>query len=466
MSKDNTQRSMPTTEGTTPLTTRFDKAISALSGKMAFTGEQYIPGAGVEICYEHYSRYAFALQFIDSTTTVLDLGCGIGYGSVLLSERAKQVISLDRSETCIAALEDCVSTTGIDNIQCVCGDATQLAQISAIKDRRIDVVVCHEFIEHVPSETQAQLCKIIASAESPFHEKTLFLVSTPEKEIYAEHRTEPNEFHEHELTKNEFRSLLRQSFAHVQLYSQIGASANCIFPIETDSEAPSLTHAKFVNWLNPVGLVASLSDSSSAEGTFLYAIASPSEIPNRQTHSVLLDTNERLEIERMGQAARELQHLQAELTHYQALDRKRFEEIDLLKKDLKQGRNADSNNTAAYEQTISLQAAKIKKLLAAAEQAGSEREELLSLRDQLQKVAPDSQTALAELIEWRKLGQHRLGPTLLVARQQAEMLWGQAYAMTSFGHRTVTFLNRNVQKLWLGRKIQSLLKFLSAVRQA
>ena len=88
------------------------------------------------------------------------------------------------------------------------------------------------------------------------------------------------------------------------------------------------------------------------------------------------------------------------------------------------------------------------------------------MRDQLQKVAPDSQTALAELIEWRKLGQHRLGPTLLVARQQAEMLWGQAYAMTSFGHRTVTFLNRNVQKLWLGRKIQSLLKFLSAVRQA
>ena len=43
----------------------------------------------------HVSRYNFANQFVKQGDLVLDCACGIGYGSEILSKKAKKVISVD-----------------------------------------------------------------------------------------------------------------------------------------------------------------------------------------------------------------------------------------------------------------------------------------------------------------------------------------------------------------------------------
>jgi hypothetical protein len=42
---------------------------------LVFDGERFVPGAGVGIAYEHWSRYAFA-QGLVAGRDVLDVACG------------------------------------------------------------------------------------------------------------------------------------------------------------------------------------------------------------------------------------------------------------------------------------------------------------------------------------------------------------------------------------------------------
>jgi 2-polyprenyl-3-methyl-5-hydroxy-6-metoxy-1,4-benzoquinol methylase len=53
-----------------------------------------------EIHYEHLYRYYFALHFVKDKK-VLDLACGEGYGSYILSKSAEYVTGLDIDEKTI-----------------------------------------------------------------------------------------------------------------------------------------------------------------------------------------------------------------------------------------------------------------------------------------------------------------------------------------------------------------------------
>jgi len=69
---------------------------------LEWTGERYIPDAnpeevGAEIHYEYLHRYIFVTQFVEGKT-VLDLGCGEGYGSYILSKLAERVVGIDIDE--------------------------------------------------------------------------------------------------------------------------------------------------------------------------------------------------------------------------------------------------------------------------------------------------------------------------------------------------------------------------------
>ena len=69
---------------------------------MEFTGEYFIPGK-VEnrIEQDHIARYSFAKKFVQNSN-VLDVACGVGYGSVLLLEGgAKSYTGVDINESSI-----------------------------------------------------------------------------------------------------------------------------------------------------------------------------------------------------------------------------------------------------------------------------------------------------------------------------------------------------------------------------
>ncbi len=67
---------------------------------MEFTGERVIPGrTDPDLMNEHLARYRFAEALVRGKR-VLDAGCGVGYGSKLLSGPAEAVgVSLDSSAT-------------------------------------------------------------------------------------------------------------------------------------------------------------------------------------------------------------------------------------------------------------------------------------------------------------------------------------------------------------------------------
>jgi len=72
---------------------------------LEWTGERYLPFVdtkilGAEIHYEHLHRYYFASKFVEGKR-VLDLACGEGYGSYILSKSAEHVVGVDIDELTI-----------------------------------------------------------------------------------------------------------------------------------------------------------------------------------------------------------------------------------------------------------------------------------------------------------------------------------------------------------------------------
>ena len=67
---------------------------------LPFTGERFTPECVREIAYEHWHRYAFALQLV-AGKQVLDAACGEGFGADLLAGKAGSVHAVDVDAACI-----------------------------------------------------------------------------------------------------------------------------------------------------------------------------------------------------------------------------------------------------------------------------------------------------------------------------------------------------------------------------
>lgn len=186
-----------------------------------FTGERIVPGApGCEPTFaqkmyqEHLARYAFASQLVEQKD-VLDLGCGVGYGSQLLAMAgAKSVLGVDIAED---AIDHARKNYFHSSVTFVSKDALTLTLAD-----QFDVVTCFEFIEHVTE--QHRVLDIIKRALRP---NGTVIISTPRP--LDDLRTH---FHAHELNFEELQQMLTERFVDVQSYFE----RNCFTSfIGTDS---------------------------------------------------------------------------------------------------------------------------------------------------------------------------------------------------------------------------------------
>jgi SAM-dependent methyltransferase len=92
------------------------------------------------LLHHHMMRYAFATQFCYNAR-VVDLGCGTGYGSYVLSMVAKEVWAVDRSMDAIAFGKQHFKA---DNIVWVRYDIERLSL-----PEEPDFNVCFEVLEHL-----------------------------------------------------------------------------------------------------------------------------------------------------------------------------------------------------------------------------------------------------------------------------------------------------------------------------
>jgi SAM-dependent methyltransferase len=172
-----------------------------------FTGERFMPGyGGLEMHLEHLHRYYTAAPM--AAGRVLDLGCGVGYGSRLLSSRADHVVGIDLAPDAVRYARERFPAPNVDHLTADCRGLPFPAD-------SFDVVVCFELIEHVQ-----EVGSVLAEARRVLRRRGALVISTPNRPIYSDARDYRNPHHLQEYDAEEFLSLLGSHFSHVTLYGQ------------------------------------------------------------------------------------------------------------------------------------------------------------------------------------------------------------------------------------------------------
>ncbi len=157
---------------------------------------------------EHWHRY-HAIQHLVADKRVLDVACGEGYGSALLSRVASAVSGVDISNDAITHATAKYLTQ--KNLKFTEASCTQLP----FTDHSFDVVVSFETIEHI-TEHDAFLDEIkrVLTVDG------LLIISSPNKAEYSDARNFQNEFHVKELYRDELATLIAKRFEHARWLSQ------------------------------------------------------------------------------------------------------------------------------------------------------------------------------------------------------------------------------------------------------
>ncbi len=181
-----------------------------------FTGERVSDGAADWIWAHHLRRYEFAGAWV-AGKTVIDLGCGTGYGTRMLAQqgRAASVTGLDVFSKAI----DGARAAGTDKrVHFAVADLDDPEALSPYRST-FDIAVCFEVIEHV-RRPQA----LLENAARALRDEGLLIISTPSRRLNSPWRgplDEPlNEFHIREFLPREFERLVKRSFVVEQRLGQ------------------------------------------------------------------------------------------------------------------------------------------------------------------------------------------------------------------------------------------------------
>ncbi len=169
--------------------------------KLKFTGERYIPGIEGFIKSEHMHRYVMSMDFINDKI-VLDIACGEGYGSFMVSSRAKNVHGVDIDSDTINYAQ---SKYKKSNLNFVIGDITNLV----FEDDTFDVIICFETIEHVVDYE-----KSLMELKRVLKKDGILIMSTPNKYVYSDSRNFKNNYHFHEFYFEEYKSWIQKKFEY------------------------------------------------------------------------------------------------------------------------------------------------------------------------------------------------------------------------------------------------------------
>jgi SAM-dependent methyltransferase len=185
--------------------------------RLVFTGERVIPGDPAHrwIFAEHLMRYRFAQSFVPGQR-VLDVACGVGYGTALLARaKAEIAVGIDLDPDAIAYAK--ARYGGIPRTHYVQGDIESLGDVWK---RPCDLCVSFETLEHLARPEQ-----FLSGIRHLLVARGQLLISTPNRYLYSPTNSDGyhsrNPFHRREWTQQEFIALLSRYFPVVSVYGQI-----------------------------------------------------------------------------------------------------------------------------------------------------------------------------------------------------------------------------------------------------
>ena len=158
---------------------------------------------------EHLHRYEEVLKPLSGNETILDIACGSGFGTHLLSTSSTgKVYGGDLSSK---AINLCQKTWNKDNLSYGIMDGTQLR----FEDNTFDVVVSFETIEHTTrfNEMIQELKRVVKP------NGTIYL-STPNIKVNSPSGIVTNPYHKQEWDYTEFTKILKTHFSKFKLYGQ------------------------------------------------------------------------------------------------------------------------------------------------------------------------------------------------------------------------------------------------------
>lgn len=160
----------------------------------------------------HVTAYNFTLPYVIGRS-VLDVGCGAGYGTYFLSNHAKKVIGIDISKE---AIEYCNRTYTAENLNFV----QTFGRSFPFEEASFDTCISLQVIEHInPREVKHWLSEI----KKVMKNKGTLIVSTPNKKLRLLPFQRPwNTNHQKEYDFIEFRKLLQSSFGNVKIKGLYG----------------------------------------------------------------------------------------------------------------------------------------------------------------------------------------------------------------------------------------------------
>jgi ubiquinone/menaquinone biosynthesis C-methylase UbiE len=159
---------------------------------------------------EHLHRYEIALKYISANDVVLDLACGNGFGTSLLSRHSKnKVIGGDISAETIAYCKQKWKSSGNLHFQLI--DGTN----SKFSSDYFDSVVSFETIEHT-----TQYMDMLKEFNRITKKGGTVILSTPNKKISSPDGIVRNPYHTQEFLYDELSGILNTVFDEVKLYGQ------------------------------------------------------------------------------------------------------------------------------------------------------------------------------------------------------------------------------------------------------
>lgn len=176
--------------------------------------ERVIPGVTANFQFkESLARYEFVFKHLKDGIRILDIGCGTGYGSDLLSKKF-EVVALDKNVEAILFAKKHYP----NGAKFLVGDATDLS----FKSESFDCVCSFEVIEHIKD-----VCKMLSEVKRILKKGGKFVMSTPRKKDRSSVRSP---YHLREYSEFELRDLLKKYFRKVEILGQVkSARANAAF---------------------------------------------------------------------------------------------------------------------------------------------------------------------------------------------------------------------------------------------
>ncbi len=159
-------------------------------------GERQVAPTIDGIRKDHVERYKWACAVLGSPKRVLDIGCGVGYGSSILADAGHTVLAVDNDGEALAYQEQHYGRDRISRLECDAGSFSL-----PLGEPEYDAAVCFEMIEHLADP----LPMLKALRE---HTDTL-LASVPNERHFP--HAGRIKFHHRHYTIPEFRALLNEA---------------------------------------------------------------------------------------------------------------------------------------------------------------------------------------------------------------------------------------------------------------